>query len=106
MQEYSEKFLGRMKMFGLLRYGIERMLAVISEDKKEKVDMAEFKKDFSNPSHPVFIEYDRGCKNADYAIEIALFEKAREGDGDALEQLENYRGRRRYELKAREMFDV
>jgi hypothetical protein len=95
-----------MKMFGLLRYSIERILVIVSDDKKENVNLSEFKKDFSNAEHPVFIEYDKGYKNADYAIEIALFEKAKEGDTNALEQLEDYRGKRQYEVKVMEMFDV
>jgi hypothetical protein len=102
MQKYSNEFLKRMKMFGLLQYSIDRMLVIISGD-DEKTSLAEFKKDFSNPSHPVFTEYDKGFKNADFAVEIALFDKAKKGEKDAVEMLEDYRARRQYEVKVKEL---
>ncbi|MDR1436894.1 MAG: hypothetical protein LBI65_02120 [Candidatus Symbiothrix sp.] len=103
--EYGEEFLKRMKLFGLLQYSLDRMVVIISED-GEKISIPEFKNDFANPEHPVFIEYDKGYKNADFAIETALFNEAGKGNKDAVKALEDYRGRQYYKLKVREIFDV
>jgi hypothetical protein len=104
LMDYGEKFLNKMKSFGLLRYGLPRILTIVSND--EDMDMEQFRRDFADRTHPVFVEYDKGYKNADYAIEIALLEKARTGDRDAVAELERYRGMREYESHVSRLFDV
>jgi hypothetical protein len=104
LMDYGENFLNRIKSFGLLRYTLDRILILISEDKN--IDIEKFKEDFSNKEHPVFLNYHSGFKSADYAIEISLFNRAKEGEKDAIETLEKYRGMREYESYVSRLFDV
>jgi hypothetical protein len=106
MNEYSREFLSRMKMFGLLKYDFERIAIIISNDKNEHIDISQFRRDFHNLAHAVYVEYDKGYKTADFAIEKALLDKAITGDVAAIEQLENYKGKREYVIHINKMFDV
>jgi hypothetical protein len=95
-----------MRMFGILRYDLERILILVSDERDERIDLCRFKEDFSDRRHPVFMEYEKGYKNADFAIEKVLFDTAKTGDMKAIEGLEEYRAKRQYELHVKEMFDV
>jgi hypothetical protein len=106
MNGYGSEFLKKMKLFGLMRYDFERIAVIVAEDKSEHVDAVQFERDFHSPDHPVFREYDKGRKSADFSIEKALFDKAVTGDKDAVVELENYKGRREYALHVKKMFDV
>lgn len=90
---YTEDFLKKMVSVGTLGYSAQKIINVLDvpEDKE-----GDFLVDFEEPSSEVYKAYKKGLDKADYAIDMKLFEKAREGD---LKALQKYEERKYYEQR-------
>jgi hypothetical protein len=88
---YTEEQLKKMVHMGILGYSCEKCINVLDIENE-----AQFKKDFANPSTEIYKAYKKGQDKADYAIDMKLFEKAKDGDLKALkiyEERKAYGGR-------------
>ncbi len=89
--KYTEEFLKKIVSVGTLGYSVYKIINVLDVEEK---DHEQFINDFNNPRHEVYKNYKKGLDKADYAIDMKLFEKAREGD---LKALAKYEERKYYE---------
>lgn len=81
--EYNREQLNKIVMLGTLGYGVEKSMNVLDVE-----DEQQFRRDFNNPASPVAKAYQKGKDIADFAIDSKLFEKAKNGDLQALKQFE------------------
>ena len=80
---YSEEQIKKMVHMGILGYDVSKIINILDiEDEKQ------FKKDFENSNSEIAKAYQRGKDKGDYAIDLKLYEKAREGDLKALAEYE------------------
>lgn len=80
-----------MVHMGILGYSCEKCINILDIENEQ-----EFKKDFVTPTSEVFKNYKKGVDKADYAIDLKLFDKAKDGDLKALAKYEErkaYSGR-------------
>lgn len=100
---YDAKFLEKMKLFGLLKYELKRILLLLDAG----IDEQQFIADFENESSNVKTEYNKGRATADFAIDSKLFSAASgDADIDAIEEIEKLRTDEMYNRKLKEIFDV
>jgi len=83
--EYTDDFLKKMRSFGALSYKLKKIINILELNDDEA---AELKKDFEDESNELYIAYNKGKDQADYAIDMKLFQMAKEGDLKALESFE------------------
>jgi len=80
---YSEDFLKKIVGVGTLGYSLQKIINVLDIEEK---DVEQFTEDFDNQSSPVAIAFQKGIDKADYAIDMKLFEMAKNGDLKALKE--------------------
>lgn len=80
--EYTEDFLKKMVSVGTLGYALDKIINVLD------INDASFTADFDNPESPVAKAYQKGLDKSDYAIDMKLFELAKNGDMEALKKYE------------------
>lgn len=90
--EYTEEFLKKIVGVGTLGYAIEKIINVLDIADK---DVEAFRKDFNQPNSIVRRAYQKGIDKADYAIDMKLFDMAKNGD---LKALYKYEERKEYQL--------
>jgi len=88
--QYSEDQLKQMVHMGILGYDVSKCINILDIESKDEV---QFKKDFINPTSEIYKAYKKGVDKADYAIDMKLFEKAKNGD---LKALAKYEERKEY----------
>lgn len=80
---YTEEQLKKMVHMGILDYSCEKCINVLDiEDEKQ------FTNDFSNQNSEIYKAFKKGKDKSDYAIDLKLFEKAKDGDLRALAEYE------------------
>lgn len=80
---YSDDFLMQIKGFGCLKYPIDRILLLISDD----IDKNQLAMDFDDQDSDIAIAYKTGMVRSDFEIDQRLFEMAKSGDLKALAEL-------------------
>ncbi len=83
--EYNEDFLKKIVGVGTLGYSIEKIINVLDISDN---DINNFILDFKNKNSVVYKNYKKGLDKSDYAIDMKLFELAKNGDLKALEKYE------------------
>ena len=68
---------------GILGYSVEKCINILDIE-----DEVIFVKDFNNPKSEIRKAYQKGVDKSEYAIDIKLFEKAKDGDLKALQKYE------------------
>lgn len=81
--DYTDEFLKKITGLGTLGYPLEKILNVL-----DVPDEAAFAADFYQPGSTVARAYQKGVDQADYVIDMKLFELAKGGDMKALEKYE------------------
>ena len=80
---YTEEQLKKMVHMRILDYSCEKCINVLDiEDEKQ------FTNDFSNQNSEIYKAFKKGKDKSDYAIDLKLFEKAKDGDLRALAEYE------------------
>ena len=90
--EYTAEHLKKITSLGTLSYGLEKCLNVLDIKNEEQ-----FKKDFRTPGTPVYKAYKKGQDISDFAIDSKLFNLAKEGDLEALKELNERKIKRQLE---------
>lgn len=91
MEKYTKEQLEKMVHMGILGYSCEKCINILDIENEQ-----DFRKDFASPTSEVYKNYKKGVDKADYAIDIKLFDKAKNGDLKALAKYEErkaYSGR-------------
>lgn len=89
--KYTAEQIKQMVHMGILGYSKEKCINILDIDNEKQFEI-----DFSNPQSEIHKAYKKGVDKADYAIDIKLFEKAKDGDLKALQKYEErkaYSGR-------------
>ena len=97
---YDDAFLKQMKLFGLLKYDLKRILSILYG----QIDAVQFKQDFADENSDVYKNYHNGKDSADFAIDKALFDLAIKGDVDAITKLEEMRADAKYNDMVKEIY--
>jgi len=82
---FSEEILKKVVHFGILSYPVDKSLNIL--DLPSELE-EQFITDFNNPKSEVAKNYKKGQDKAEYAIDIKLFEMAKEGDLKAIKEYE------------------
>jgi len=89
MMQYSEEFIRKIIGVGTLGYSLQKIINVLDIEEK---DVEQFTNDFYDADSAVAKAYQKGVDKADYAIDVKLFEMAKAGDLDALQEYEQRKG--------------
>jgi len=92
--EYSEEFLKKIVQVGILAYPFEKIINVFDIENIEV-----FKNDFFNKESIIYKNYKKGIDKADFAIDLKLYNMAKDGDLKALEKFEKRKRLNEIELK-------
>jgi hypothetical protein len=80
MVELSEQQMADIHNFGALQYPIDKIISIL-----EIQDPEEFKIEFNNKESAIFKKYHSGRDEAQYKIDMRIFELARSGDMKAIQ---------------------
>jgi hypothetical protein len=89
--DYTDDFIKKIRSFGALGYKLKKITNILELDPE---DQDELKNEFEKPGSEVNIAYTKGRDQADYAIDMKLFQMAKEGDLKALESFERRKSMR------------
>lgn len=87
-KQNPEQLLNRITVLGSYEYPVEKMIAVLQLD---ETDAEHFKQQMNDPDSDYYRAYIHGKNLADYAIDTALFNKAKAGDLLAIQLYEKRR---------------
>lgn len=90
----DQKFITKITSLGSLGYSYTQCINVMDISDE---DEAEFRKQWSDSGSRIAKAYLKGVDQANFAIDLKLYEKARNGDMKAIEMFE----RRKYENSKR-----
>ena len=94
------KFLDKIKMFGLLKYNLKKILSIL----RGQIDPTEFIRQFNDQESDIYLTYRSGFDNADFAIEKPIFDSALKGDLDAVKLLDERREESEYKQNVNQIF--
>jgi len=100
MMQYTEDFIKRIIGVGTLGYSLQKIINVLDV---KPTHVEQFTNDFYDPDSAIAKAYQKGIDQADYAIDIKLFEMAKAGDLDALREYEQRK--RNEQMKQKEAGD-
>jgi len=83
--EYTEDFIKKIVGVGTLGYSLQKTINVLDIEDK---DVEQFTKDFDDEKSKIAKAYQRGIDKADYAVDMKLFELAKNGNLAALKKYE------------------
>jgi len=89
--DYTDDFIKKIRSFGALGYKLKKIANILELDSE---DQDELKNEFEKPGSEIHIAYTKGRDQADYAIDMKLFQMAKEGDLKALESFERRKSMR------------
>ena len=69
---YTEEILRKIKNFGFLQYGIDRIISILNPD-----DPQQFEWDLKDKEHPASVMYQSGLNTGKYNIDAQEFELKR-----------------------------
>jgi hypothetical protein len=72
MIEYTEETLRKVKNFGFLQYGIEKIISILNPESP-----AQFKIDITDEGHPLSVMYKSGLNTGQYNLDAVEFELKR-----------------------------
>jgi hypothetical protein len=73
----------KVEMMGVMNYDLRKILNIV-----EPNDPEDFKRKLQDPNSELGKAYQRGADKRDFKIDMALWEKAKEGDAKALDKWE------------------
>lgn len=79
------------KSFGALGYDIDRICAIICDKEEEE---KEIRRQWSDKNSSLARHYQKGAAEAEYKIDVMLFESASSGDIKSLNELEKRKNAR------------
>jgi hypothetical protein len=83
MSNYTEEQIKQMVHMGILNYPPSKCINILDIE-----DTEQFLKDFNTPGSEIYKAFKKGRDKAEYAIDMKLFEKAKNGDLKALQKYE------------------
>lgn len=81
--EWSEDILRKMVSMGTLGYSTQKIINILDIENEDAL-----RADLQNPESKLFKAYQKGMDKADYAVDMKLYELAKNGDLKALEKWE------------------
>lgn len=84
----SEHFLKQIITAGTLGYSLQKIVNVFDIDDTDSFEVA-----FDDPDHAVFKAYQKGKDKADFSIDLALYKDAKNGNLEAIRELDTRRAK-------------
>lgn len=81
----NDKQIEMLRNMGALGYPVEMVMSVLSIPDR---DRPSFIKDFNDPKSDIMMKYKEGSDQAQYSMDLKLFEMACSGDLKAMKELE------------------
>jgi hypothetical protein len=97
--EFRE-LLDKMKMFGLLKYNLKKIISIL----RGKVDEEYLINQFRDQNSEIYKSYASGRDNSDFASEKPIFDEMLRGNIDAAKFLEDKRKAKDYEERVNQIF--
>lgn len=79
----DEETIQKVEMMGVMNYDIRKILNIVEPSNPEQ-----FQRDLNDPNSELGKAYQRGADKRDFKIDMALWEKVKQGDAKALSKWE------------------